>query len=330
MTAPTADPRDLDINDLDINDLDINDLGLDGLTWRPLRAQEAHDVYELMKEAELADVGEVVIEEADIVADWQRPSFDIVSQTIGVLDGDRLVAYAEVDRGRWGHCAVHPDHRGRGIGTALARWTQRVSRRDGKGLVGQPVPSGSSGEALFKALGYEPLWTSWVLEMPPGTTIEPQPMPDGYAIREADGDADHRRAHEVVEDAFLEWSVRDRQPFEDWAAGTVLRPGFEPWHLRLVTDPHGDVVGVSFLVHSGDFGYIDKLAVRRDQRGRGLARALLADSFAESRRHGATRSELSTDSRTGALGLYEKVGMVVTSTWRHYAIDTSDIDSAAG
>jgi GNAT superfamily N-acetyltransferase len=317
MTTPTADRR----------DVDINDLHLDGLAWRPLRADEAPAVYELMKEAELVDVGEVVIEESDIVADWQRPSFDIAAQTIGVLDDDRLVAYAEVDRGRYGHCAVHPDHRGRGIGTALARWTQRVSRRDGAGLVGQPVPVGSSGEQLFRSLGYEPLWTSWVLEMPAGRSIEPQPIPEGYSIREPVGDADHRSAQEVIEDAFLEWSVRDRQPFEDWAAGTVLRPGFEPWQLRLMTDPQGEVVGVSFLVRSGDCGYVDQLAVRRDQRGRGLARALLVDSFAEARRHGATRSELSTDSRTGALGLYEKVGMVVTSTWRHYAIDTSGVDT---
>ncbi len=69
--------------------------------------------------------------------------------------------------------------------------------------------------------------------------------------------------------------------------------------------------------------YVDRLAVRRDRRGIGLARALLVDSFAAARAHGATRSELSTDSRTGALGLYEKVGMEVTSVWRHWAIDTS-------
>ena len=50
------------------------------------------------------------------------------------------------------------------------------------------------------------------------------------------------------------------------------------------------------------------------------ARALLVDCFAEAREHGATRSELSTDSRTGALGLYERVGMRVTSTWVHRAI----------
>jgi ribosomal protein S18 acetylase RimI-like enzyme len=305
---------------------DVNDLGLEhleGVSWRPLRWEEARDVYELMRDAELADVGTVVIEEADIVGDWQRPSFDIDRQTIGVYDAGRLVAYGEVDRGRWGHAHVHPLARGRGIGPALALWCQRLSRRDGTGLVGQPVPAGSSGERLFESLGYRPLWTSWVLEMPRGKQIEPQPIPAGYTVRAARDEGDHRVAHEVVEDAFLEWSQRDRESFEDWAAGTVLRPGFEPWHLRLMTDPSGAVVGVALLMVNEDVGYIDKLAVRRDHRGRGLARALLVDAFAAARAHGATRSELSTDSRTGALGLYEKVGMEVTSTWRHWAIDTS-------
>jgi ribosomal protein S18 acetylase RimI-like enzyme len=67
-------------------------------------------------------------------------------------------------------------------------------------------------------------------------------------------------------------------------------------------------------------GYVDQLAVRRDRRGLGLARSLLADSFAIAREHGARKSELATDTRTGALGLYERVGMVVTHEWVHRAI----------
>ena len=68
-------------------------------------------------------------------------------------------------------------------------------------------------------------------------------------------------------------------------------------------------------------GYVDRLATRADQRGRGLAQALLVDAFAAARAQGAVRSALSTDSRTGALGLYEKVGMVVTQTWVNRAAD---------
>ena len=37
--------------------------------------------------------------------------------------------------------------------------------------------------------------------------------------------------------------------------------------------------------------------------------------------YGATRFELSTDSRTGALPLYERVGMVAESVWVNRALD---------
>lgn len=302
---------------------DINELGLGGYAVRPLTMGDVRAVFELMAADQLETIGQVAIEEADIISDWQRPSFDVAKQTIGVLDGERLVAYADVSAGRYADGTVAAEHRGRGIGTALALWTQRVSRRDGSGLVGQPAPEGSPGEELFRDLGYEALWTSWVLELPKDTQIEPQPIPEGYAIRAADGDADHHAAHEVVEDAFLEWANRKRETYEDFSAQIMQRPGFEPWQLRLMTDPSGAVVGTSILQLADDCGYVSRLAVRRDQRHRGLARALLVDSFEQARLHGATRSELSTDSRTGALGLYEKVGMEVTSTWRHWAIDTS-------
>ena len=44
------------------------------------------------------------------------------------------------------------------------------------------------------------------------------------------------------------------------------------------------------------------------------------DSFRLAREHGASISELSTDSRTGALGLYEKVGMRTIATWVNRAV----------
>jgi len=93
--------------------------------------------------------------------------------------------------------------------------------------------------------------------------------------------------------------------------------------LRVALDPGGAVVGVALvlLADDGAEGFVDQLAVRADHRGKGLAQALLVDAFAAAREHGAVRSTLSTDSRTGALSLYERVGMVVTSTWLHRAVD---------
>jgi len=198
-----------------------------------------------------------------------------------------------------------------------------LARIRGSTVIGMPVPQGSPGDRLLESLGWFVRWESWVLGLPADAEVRSQPLPPGYTIRTAEGD-DVRAAWAVVEDAFLEWSQRPRRSFEDFLATTVRRPGYEPWNLRVAVDPSGEVVGACVILLAGDVGFVDQLAVRRDRRGLGLARALLADGFALARAHGATRSELSTDSRTGALGLYERVGMVVIGTWVHRAVDLSE------
>ena len=287
----------------------------DGLTERPLVPTDAAAVTEVIAAQELADVGEVVVELADIVAGWQRPGYDVPAHTVGVFDGDTLVALAEVgwitDRGE---VAVHPDHRGRGIGTELERWLREKAGELGAETIGMPVPQGSPGDRLLESLGYHVRWTSWVLQLPEGATIPERPLPEGYAVRAAE-ESEHEACWTVQEDAFLEWATRERDTFAEWQASTVLRPGFEPWHLRVVTHPAGDVVAMALVQTSGECCFIGRLATRRDQRGRGLAQALLVDAFRVGAEHGSPRAELSTDSRTGALGLYEKVGMKTTSVW---------------
>ncbi len=291
-----------------------------GLTARPLGLADARAVFAVMAAQELHDTGAVEVEEADIVGDWQRPSFDVASSTLGVFDGDRLVAYAEVGGEQRADAAVDPAYRGRGLGTALAGWLRDTARARGETRVGLSVPQGSPGDRLLAALGWSVRWESWVLELPPGRRVEPHPVPPGWSLVTAATEAQRRAVHAVVEDAFLEWSERSRRSYEDFEAATVRRPGFEPWQLRAVLDDTGEVVGACVTVLAGEVGYVDQLAVRRDHRGRGLARALLADAFAGARAHGATRSELSTDSRTGALGLYQRVGMEVRSTWVHRSV----------
>jgi mycothiol synthase len=294
----------------------------DGLTSRVLTPEDAQAVYELAAAQEQQDIGKVEIELADIVSDWSRPSWDIGTHTIGVLDGARMVAYAE----QTGHdrcdCAVHPDYRRRGIGTALAGWLQDTVRGHGGKEYGSPVPEGSPADRLLEKLGYRVRWTSWVLNLPERAVIQHRDLPEGYEIREA-RPVEYPAVQNVKEDAFLEWSVREREPYEDFEASVIGRPGFEPWNMRVVTDPSGVIVGTALVLLYGEpatEAFIDMLAVRQDQRHRGLAQALLVDAFAEGRRRGATRQALSTDSRTGALSLYQKVGMEIGDVWVNRAI----------
>lgn len=294
----------------------------DGLTTRPLAKSDSRVLFDLIAAQEIEDTGEVDIEEADLVSDWAKPSYDLSASSIAVFDGDLLVAYAELLGADRGDAAVLPAYRGRGIGTWLASWLRTLGRSRGTSVVGMPVPEGSAGDRLMAALGYRIRWTSWVLQLPEGTLIPSRDLPSGYVVREA-LEADLKPAHDVLEDAFLEWSERERESYEDFAGSTFGRPGYAPWNLRVALDPAGAVGGVSlvFISTESPTAYISRLAVRRDQRNRGIAQALLVDSFDVARAHGATISELSTDSRTGALGLYEKVGMVTQSVWVNRAVD---------
>jgi mycothiol synthase len=293
-----------------------------GLTSRALSLDDARAVYELAAAQERQDIGKVEIEPADIVSDWSRPSWDVATHTVGVFDDARLVAYGEITGHDRGDAAVHPDYRRRGIGTAIAGWMQKTAHDLGGSGYGSPVPEGSPGDRLLEKLGYRVRWTSWVLALPEGNEIERRALPAGYRIRDADPH-EYPGVQEVIEDAFLEWSVRDRESYEDFHASVIRRPGFEPWNLRVVADPDGVIVGTALVHLYGEpatEAFIDRLAVRKDQRHRGLAQALLVDAFARGRDHGATRSALSTDSRTGALSLYLKVGMEVTDIWVNRAI----------
>lgn len=293
----------------------------DGLTTRPLQTSDSRALFDLIAAQEQHDTGSVDIEEADLISDWARPGHDLPASSIGVYADGRLVAYGEHLWGDRADAAVHPDHRARGIGTWIAAWIRDLARSRGATKVGMPVPEGSDGDRLLASMGYDVRWTSWVLALPEGTEIERRELPAGYAVGEARPDQ-LVALHDVLEDAFLEWSERDRETFEAFTAQVLQRPGYEPWNSRVVTDAAGAVVAAAivFLSENGT-AYIARLGTRKDQRNQGLAQALLVDSFAAGRAHGALVSELSTDSRTGALGLYEKVGMVTTSVWVNRCVE---------
>lgn len=291
----------------------------EGLTTRPLSLADAEAVQAAIAAEEVVDLGEPEMTVEDVLADWQRPSYDIAASTVGVFDGDLLVAYGDHSDTDVAYTAVLPSYQGRGIGTAIAHWLQARARAAGSPRIGTQVPEGSAADRLMRDLGYEVRWTAWDLELPPEQEISARPLPDGFVLRDAE-EADREAAWTLVEDCFLEWSERERMSLADFGARVWDRPGFEPWNLRLLVSPDGEIVGATHVFLSGDGAYVARIAVRPDHRGRGLAPPMLVDAFARAREHGAVRCYLSTDTRAGARGLYEKVGMEVASTWVNRAI----------
>jgi mycothiol synthase len=291
----------------------------EGLTARPPSPDDAQAVTDLLAACELALHGETDIDRSDIESDWRRPSFDLTEDGLLVLEDDRLIAHAEVFGGRRAEANVHPVARGCGIGAVLLSWTEERARADGSTLLGQTVTDADRAAThLLAGHGYSPLWTSWILRI---EMVErpPEPMlPHGLSFREFVPGRDDREVFQVIDTAFGEWPNRDASSLGDWAAITVEREGFEPWQIPLVVD--GDrIVGVEFLLHYPAGAWLGHLAVERSHRGRGLGRALLLHAFRTFFDRGERVVELSTDSRTGALGLYERVGMSVKRSYTHYA-----------
>lgn len=285
-----------------------------GLTARPLELGDAEAVADVIIAEEVADLGVASLDAADVLSFWERPSFDLATSSVGVYDGEQLVAYGELVDRVFGAAAVLPSHRRRGIGTALSRWMRDVASERGLTTIGTHVAQGSPGDQLLASLGYAAGFTAWDLALPARDALAPSTTPAGYTLRAA-APNEIEACWNVIEDAFLEWAVRDRRPLADWTATTAGRADHEPWKLRVAADPTGEVVAVAVVHLSGTTALIDQLATRADRRGLGLASALITDAVETSAAHGATAWSISTDTRSGARTLYERLGMQVTSTW---------------
>jgi mycothiol synthase len=292
-----------------------------GVTARPASMDDVEAVTSLIEACEAAEDREVEIDRSDVVSAWSRPSFRPERDARIVMKSGRPVAWAEVFEGRRAEADVHPEHRGRGIGRALLEWTEAAARDAGGSLVGQSVTDANAGAAeLFRARGYGPLWISWILQIPLTVAAEPDDPPEGVHVRPYDPLRDGPAAFRVIEDAFSEWPDRDPSRFEDWASGLEGHAAFSPSLSRLAWED-GRIVGAALVLDYGpdNEGWVQQLAVEARHRHRGIARALLTDVFRTFHERGASACGLSTDSRTGALGLYEKVGMRVRRSYTHWA-----------
>jgi mycothiol synthase len=276
-------------------------------------------VVSVIAASEEATQGVVDVTAEDVRSDWGRPSFDLSSDAVVVTDAGRIVAYAEVFSGRaWVH--VHPDHGRRGIGAAVLGWTESRARELGSEKVGQTVPDPNARAAdLLSSNGYRVRWETWVFQKDLDTEPAEPRLPDGTTLRTFDEERDARATYELIDTAFSDWP--DRDPgfgFDDWVASFLSREDFDPSLTFLVGDDD-ELVGVALCLVYDDEGWVQQLAVKRWHRGRGLGGALLQAAFREFHRRGLKTAGLSTESRTGARGVYEHVGMTVTRSYKRYS-----------
>ena len=164
-----------------------------------------------------------------------------------------------------------------------------------------------AGTDLLRSRGYDVLATNWLLERPLDQTVLRE-LPEGLTLTPYN-ETQSRDVHELVEDAFSGFQRR-RKSYDEWARLTVERSSFRP-NASTLAYAGDELVGVVIALDLPDTneGYVEQLAVRADQRNKGIARAMLDDTCAEFHRLGRRTCILWTHSGTGALGLYEHLGL---------------------
>ena len=287
-----------------------------GLSARSAREEDIPAIVGLIAACEQDADGVAEVDEADV--SFERHGFDPALDTVLVFDRDALVGWAELYLIR-AEADVHASHRDRGLGTWLLRWSEDRARALGRAEIGQTKTDANTGARdLLLVNGYQPDWVSWLIRIPleraPGQAAAPQ----GISIRPY-READARDVHRVIDAAFSEWRGRGPEPYEVWASTVPAHDAFRPELSPLAFDGQ-ELVGVviSYDYPDAGEGWISQLATKQTHRRRGIAQALLRTAFGWFHEQGRTVAGVSTDSRTGALGLYEKVGMRVVRRYTRY------------
>jgi mycothiol synthase len=286
-----------------------------GFTTRPCAIGDAEAAYEVVAALELDLDGQVEVDPEDIVTDWSSPAVDLRFQSLAVLDAERIAAWALVKRGR-AQVWVQPTSRGRGLGAALLTWTEDAARWQAWSDLFQITSDNDRAAAsLLERHTYTKLGTAWILrtELTGPLPRTPPTLPSGYRFAEFSSD-DEPGLYEVVETAFRDIPTQRAQTFEEWSSHILARSDFDPSLVTIVAHGHEPVgTAVGFIL--GDEGWVEQLAVARAHRRQGLGRSLLQESFRRFRERGLERAGLSTNSETGALGLYERAGLAIARSY---------------
>lgn len=176
------------------------------------------------------------------------------------------------------------------------------------------------------ALGFEHERTFFRMARPVDPLETLPTSATGISLRPGGDTEDERRVtHRILDTAFADHFNHHARGFVEWWTDQRGHAGLDLSHWR-IAELDGVPVGactVSDRYLDQNDGYIGSLGVLREARGRGVAKALLAEVFAFYRDAGRSRVLLhvDADSPTGATRLYESVGMTEDLALDFFATD---------
>ena len=315
----------------------------EGYSARPATMADLERVVEFINKfaTAISGGGETTVDRAR--GEWETPGFSpesnirLVETVEGELVGEVEVwDISETPVAPWVLGNVHLDHQGLGIGSHLVGWAEQraaevISRvpEDARVVMRVGIYHGHEpSENLLEDRGHEADRFFWRMAIDLQEAPDPVVWPDGIELRpfdrERDSEAVYRAEDEAFEDHWGHIPESFESGFKRWSRLSFHESGFEPglWFIAWDEDQIAGLArGRSQADHDPDMGWIRTLSVRRPWRRKGLALALLQQSFVVFWQRDTFKVGLGVDglNPTGATGLYEKAGMEVDLQWDIYS-----------
>lgn len=285
---------------------------------RTLQESDAEAVAELFRAA----YGHARKLDADEIKWWfHNDEVDPSFQRVLEVD-DRIVGYGDITL-EDDECEL--DLAAPGYWETFLGWAEDTARTKGIPRVRTQFPPDHEGAAVAEQRGYRPWRISYSMEI---TLDQPGPvrLPDPLQLREYRPEVDEEPLRTLIDEAFSEDPFFHEITPSRFQEFHLKARGYDPTFWFLAWD--GDqLVGsaVCFPERNGDksLAWVSDLGVSSLWRRRGLGEALLRTVFYEADARGIPRVGLGVDveNPTGALRLYQKVGMTPISQWNSWVLD---------
>ncbi len=310
----------------------------DQVAYRPAATADWAALAAVVNAARKADSADEIYSAGSLASDYPGVEMErdgVVAEVAGEVVGYCIGQLRERDGVLVADLtgAVHPARRRRGIGSQLLHEARdRAAAR----MAGDPrtmphelrsyaMDSETGLVAMLEDEGFVPIRFGYEMRRFLTGALPDRSMPPGLEIRPV-AEADHRRIFDAGEEAFQDhWGHRPatEQDFHDLFHGADMTP-----ELWCVAWDGEEVAGVVVnTIHPDEVdglgirrGWLNRVSVRRPWRGRGLAKALCAESMRVLRARGMEEAWLGVDglNPSGAVHLYEGLGFHVAKGWKAF------------
>lgn len=286
---------------------------------RELREEDAERVADIYR----ATFGDARPIDAAEISSWFHNT-ELKPDWLRVLEVDgRVVGYGDIVIERY---EVALEVAAPGNWETFIDWAEQRARDEGLRRVRLFFPAGHELATILERRGYRHWRSAYTMQIELGEGPPQPPGPptgiDLRAFRPEDAEATRVALNECfAEDPFFHHSSPAN--FREFY---LQGRGFDPalWQLAWDGDQLAGLI-LAFAESPGepDLGWVGSLGVRPPWRGRGVGEALLRAAFRELHRHGLRRVALGvdTENETGALRLYERVGMRAVRQGDNWMLD---------